>query len=468
MKALSIHILAIVLLAVGCKEKETIIEYRESASQPLLRPSDAYHGHIVGRIKQLQSNALVIASQVAAVESTFVNPNDGSFALQDLQMGNYDLTVQAENYRVYQQTNVIVEGGGINYIGVIDLSTIPDLVSSVYPENNSEIVYDWRYGRITISILFARPMDRESVEKAFSTSPPSTGVFYWGMYAQSPRSSLYATRDAASGYSNGAVITTYSKVTSVTYSMSQSDATVDTMFTVTLSTAAKDTAGNHLRFPLVSSFRTVQSYVTYSGIQTIPVNGDIYVTPINSSGISVTFPRRMNPTTTEAATYITPAMNKTILWPSENVMTIYTGGPFLSDTTITVSVDGAATDKDGIALGETFTFWFRTAPLQVTSNTPTNAQLYVATNQNITLTFNSYVNRSSVQAAFSITPSVSGSFVYGSGYSYSDDPSQVTFVPSSALQPNTKYTVVVEPFVKDLYGVSMKTGCTFSFMTRPN
>jgi hypothetical protein len=311
-------------------------------------------------------------------------------------------------------------------------------------------------------------MDRESVEKAFSTSPPSTGIFNWGMYAQSPRSSLYETADIASGYSTGAVITTYSKVTSVTYSMSQSDAMVDTLFTVTLSTAAKDTAGNHLRFPLVSSFRTVQSYVTYSGIQTNPVNGDIYVTPLNSGGISVTFPRRMNPATTEAATYITPSMNKTILWPDENVMTIYTGGPYLSDTTITVSIDRSAKDKDGIALGETFSFWFRTAPLQVTSTYPTNAQLYVATSQYVTLTFNSYVDRNSVQAAFSITPQVSGSFVYGSGSSYSNEPSQVTFVPSSALQPNTKYTVVLTPSVNDLYGVSMKNGCTFSFMTRPN
>jgi hypothetical protein len=468
MKTLLVCILAMAFLLAGCKEKETIIEYRSYPSQALLRPSDAFHGHIVGKVKQVQSNALVIASQVAPVESTFVDPDDGSFALQDLQMGNYDLTIQADNYRVYQQTNVIVEGGGINYIGEIDLSTIPDLVSSVYPENNSEVVYDWRYGRITISILFTRPMDRESVEKAFSTSPPSTGIFYWGMYAQSPRSTLYETKDAASGYSNGAVITTYSKITSVTYSMSQSDAMVDTMFTITLSTGAKDTAGNHLRFPLVSSFRTVQSYVTYSGIQTIPANGDIYVTPLNSSGITVTFPRRMDPLSTEAATYITPPMNKTILWPSENVMTVYTGGPYLSDTTITVSIDGSAKDKDGIALGEAFIFWFRTAPLQVTSNTPTNAQLYVATNQYITLTFNSYVDRSTVQAAFSITPGVSGTFVYGSGYSYSDDPSQVTFVPSSALQPNTKYTVEVKSSVRDLYGVPMKTGCTFSFMTRPN
>jgi hypothetical protein len=462
---MSLTYIAIALLLIGCKE--TIVEYHDSDSQSLAKVADSFHGHIVGKIKQFGSNAMIIVSQVAPAESTKVSSIDGSFALQNLQMGNYDLTVRAENYRIYQQSNVMVQGGGINYIGEIDLSTIPDLVTSVYPENKSEIVYDWRYGRITISILFSRPMDRASVEKAFTTSPPSTGIFYWGMYAQSPRSTLYAASDERSGYNTGAVITTYSKVTSLTYSMSQSSMLVDTMYTIALSTEAKDTSGNHLRFPLVSTFRTVQSSVTYSGIQTDPVDGDNNVTPANYGGITITFPRRMDPASTEAATTITPSMNQIFLWPSENVMTIYTGGPYLSDTTITVTISESAKDKDGTPLSKPFSFWFRTAPLQITSTTPTNAQLYIATDQKITVNFNSYVDKNSFQTAFSITPAISGSFVYGSGYS-STDPNQVTFIPSSAYQPNTKYTILILSSVKDLYGVPMKKSFTFSFVTRPN
>jgi hypothetical protein len=460
--------LVMTLLLIGCKEKETIIEYRDSNIQSLSKPADSYHGHIVGKIVQFQSKAVVIASQVSPVESTRVSSSDGSFALQDLQMGNYDLTIRAEDYRIYQQSNVMVQGGGINYIGEVDLSIIPDLISSVYPENRSEIVYDWRYGRITISILFARPMDRASVEKAFSTFPPSTGIFYWGMYAQSPRNTLYTATSEKSGYDAGAVITTFSKITSLTYSMSQSSTMVDTLYTINLSTEAKDTSGNNLRFPLISTFRTVQSYVTYSGIQTNPMNGDKYVAPMNSGGITITFPRRMDPGSTEAAITITPSMNKIFLWPDENVMTIYTGGPYLSDTTITVTISESARDKDGTPLDKPFSFWFRTAPLEVISTTPTNAQLYVAASQYITVNFNSYVNKASFQQAFTITPEVSGSFVYGSGYSYSTDPNQITFVPSSALQPNIKYTVSLASSVLDLYGVSMKERFSFSFVTRPN
>lgn len=374
MKIHALSFLIIVFAFWGCKE--TIIEYRDNPTPSLPKTSDAYHGDIVGKVKQLGTNAMVIVSQVAPIDSVQVSQDDGSFALRYLPMGNYDFMVRSNNYRIYLQTNVMVQGGGINYVGEIDLSTIPDLVSSVYPENNSEIVYDWRYGRITIWIMFAHPMDRASVEKAFATDPPSKGVFYWGQYSSSPRSTLYLTDAARSGYDPGAVITTYSKVSSMTYSMAQNYCYPDTLYTITLSTEAKDTSGNHLRFPLVSTFRTVQSYVTYNGIQTNPVNGDIEVSPINYGGISVTFPRRMDPASTEAATTITPPMNKIFLWPSGNQLTVYTGGPFLSDTTITVTIDKSALDKDGVALGEDFSFSFRTASFQITSTYPSNAQLY--------------------------------------------------------------------------------------------
>jgi hypothetical protein len=149
-------------------------------------------------------------------------------------------------------------------------------------------------------------------------------------------------------------------------------------------------------------------------------------------------------------------------------MTIYTGGPYLSDTTITVTISESARDKDGTPLSKPFSFWFRTSALEVISTTPTNAQLYIATNQNITVNFNSYVDKVSFQTAFSINPSVSGSFVYGSGYSSSIDPNQITFIPSSTFQPNTKYTISLLSSVEDLYGVSMIKPFTFSFVTRPN
>jgi len=460
MRPHSVVIVLLAVLLVSCTE--TIIEQQI----PKEFTNDLLHGDLVGRVRQKSSGAKVYVSQVGPIDSQAVNPTDGSFAFRELRIGNYDVTIRTDAYRIYQKANVQIQGGGVTYMGDINLSSVPDLVEKFYPEDNGEIVYDWRYGRIAISILFSHPMDRVSVEKAFATVPPSEGIFVWGSYTTSPLRTLYT--DLASGaFDPGATITTFSRVTSMTYSMARKDSYVDTSYTVTMSTEAHDSGGVHLRFPLSFRFSTVQSYTTQFGIQTSPVHGDINVDPISNSGILVTFPRRMDPASTEAATTITPPMNKVFLWPDGNQMKIYTGGPFLSDTTMTVRIAGTARDKDGVPLVQDFQFWFRTAPLSVQYTSPMNAQLYIPVDQTIGVSFNSYVLLSSVPSSFSITPGAAGSFSF-SGTSPYQNPAYVIFTPSAPLQANTKYTVTLSTGLVDMYGIAMRTPYTFSFVTRPN
>ncbi len=140
--------------------------------------NDAMHGNIVGKVIQTTSKAIAVASQVKPIDSVAINPYDGSFEIKNLPIGNYDLTIKAENYRIYKRCNVMIQGAGTNYIGDVDLSTVPDLVASHYPEDRGEIVYNNRFSRLSISMTFTQPMDRESVEKAFSTDPPTDGIFY--------------------------------------------------------------------------------------------------------------------------------------------------------------------------------------------------------------------------------------------------------------------------------------------------
>lgn len=428
--------------------------------------NDLLHGDLVGRVLPKSSGAKVYVSQVVPIDSQTINPGDGSFAFRELRVGNYNVTITTNAYRIYQNANVQIQGAGVTYMGDINLSTVPDLVDQFYPQDNGEVVYDWRYGRIAISILFTHPMDRASVEKAFSTMPPSDGIFIWGNYTTAPLETFY-TSNLAGAFNGGATITTFSKITSVTYSMSRADSYVDSTYTVTLSTDAHDTSGVHLRFPLSFRFSTVESYITVDGIQTQPVQGDINVNPISSSCILITFTRRMDPASTQSATVITPPMNSVFLWPADNQMEIYTGGPFLSDTTITVKIAGTARDKDGVQLVQDFQFWFRTAPLGLTYTSPNNAQLYVSPSQQIWLSFNSYVLLASVQAGFSISPQVAGSFAFSGSPPYVN-PASVIFTPSALLQPNTKYTVTLSTAVLDMYGVPMITPYTFSFVTMPN
>ncbi|MFB0516172.1 MAG: Ig-like domain-containing protein [Candidatus Neomarinimicrobiota bacterium] len=453
-----IGIIILTALVLSCEKN--IYEGQDPWSNDLL------HGDIVGTVKQHNSGAEVIVSQVEPIESTGIDPATGNFAILDLRTGNYDLTIQADNYRTYLHKNVMVNPGGVTYMGEIDLSTVPDLVSDHYPEDKDEMVYSSRWQRINISIIFTRDMDRESVEAAFSTDPPTEGIFFWGRYTQAP-SPRYYYDDALSGtaWDEGATITTYSKITSVTYQMAQKDSYPDTTYYVTLSTEAMDTSGVHLRFPLEFSFSTVQSSVSYAGIQTQPFHGDVDVNLMTNS-IFVTFPRRMDPGTTEAAVSIKPSQEFFFLWPQKNVLKIYTGAPLFAETNYEITIAKTAEDLDGVPLGDDFAFSFDTAPVSVTSTSPGNSEVYVSPGAKITMWFNTFMVKSSVESAFSIKPSVSGSLRWGTEHN-SDVKNALTFWPSSNLRVNTQYTVTLGTQASDLHGTSLKAPYSFTFITRP-
>ncbi|MCK9408826.1 MAG: Ig-like domain-containing protein [Bacteriovoracaceae bacterium] len=464
MKTLLLYLTLTILLLFGCKE--TIIEERI----PKEYTNDLLHADLIGTVLPATSKAMVYISQTTIVDSQQIDPANGTFTFHDLRSGNYDVIIRSNSFRTFKKTNLQLDGGNIVYLGEITLSTIPDEIESHYPADSDEIVYDWRYGRITISVLFNQSMDRVSVEKAFSTSPASEGIFTWGYYTTLPYGGLYnAPNDLkfSDGFDRGATITTFSKVKSMTYTFSRKDSYVDSTYDVTIGTGAKDSSGKAIRFPLKFTFKTVQSYVTQSGIQTTPVHGDINVSPITYSGISLRFPRRMDKQSTEDAISITPSMNKVFLWGEENSLSLFTGGPFLSDTLITVFVDSTAKDKDGIKLGHRFSFSFRTAPVELNYSYPNNGEVYVSTSRTIQMNFNTYVDLVSVKNGCSISPAVAGTFSYYNYGSY-DAPNQVIFTPNSTLQLNTKYTVTLSTEVKDIYGIPMKTPASFSFITRPN
>jgi hypothetical protein len=449
------------LLITGCED--TI--YNTYDTDPRFF-NDAFHGHIIGKVKQKNSNARIVVSQVNAVDSTVISASDGSFIIENLEIGNYDLKISADNFRTYLRTNIMIEGAGTTYLGEIDLSKVPDLVSSHYPADLDEIVFDNRSSRLSISMIFTRPMDRQSVEEAFSTDPPTDGIFYWGQYSQAPSWRFFENDYKTGGFDPGATITTYSKITSFTYRVTMKDSYVDTTYNVTLATSAKDTAGNALRFPLEYSFSTIQSSQSINGIQTFPYHGDVDVALISKDGIQITFPRNMEPVSTEAAITMFPDVDHIFIWPQKNQLTIYSGGPFLSETDYKIDISEMARDLDDVKLGNPFSFSFSTESIKVNTTSPRNGELFVDYSQpRITMWFNTYMIKSSVENAFSISPSVAGTFSWGSYYN--TDKTAITFTPSSWLTPNTKYTVTLNNMAKDLYGDLLKEPYSFSFITRP-
>jgi len=434
---------------------------------------NASTGAIVGLVTQKDSGAKVVVRQATPIDSTLINPTDGQFRIDSLQVGNYDVSIKAPNYGTYWIRNVVVNPGGVTYVGEIRLSNIPDLIASFYPEDQSEVVFDRRWSQISISVVFKEPMDRESVEQAFSTDPPSEGVFYWGMYSQIPTPRYFWDEKGFYDYgrsgeeNQGATITTFSKVKAFTYRMARKDGYADTTYTVTISTAAMDTAGNHLEFPLRFRFSTVQSASTQNAILTKPENGDIYVDPLDNSSIYITFPRRMDQASVEKNLTISPQTDAIFVWPSGNELRIYTGGPLQCETLYQFHLPESALDLDGIPLGEPFDFSFETAPVQIESVTPRSGEIFVSRDTRISVRFNTYMILSSVQAAMTISPGISGRFIRGYENSNGRPKDVITFIPSNRFAPNTKYTVTVGTGAFDLHGMNLKEAYTFSFVTEP-
>ena len=87
-----------------------------------------------------------------------------------------------------------------------------------------------------------------------------------------------------------------------------------------------------------------------------------------------------------------------------------------------------------------------TTPPQVQSNTPTNGATGVAVNTNIIVDFNEEMDQSNTEGAFDINPAKGGSFSWNGGGDV------MTFNPSTDLATGTTYTVTIHTTATDLAG----------------
>jgi hypothetical protein len=95
----------------------------------------------------------------------------------------------------------------------------------------------------------------------------------------------------------------------------------------------------------------------------------------------------------------------------------------------------------------------------ITSTAPGNGAQNVPTSTKVDITWSKAMNRSSAEAAFTITPAAAGSWAWGGG-----DTVQ-TLTPSGALTNDTSYKVDVATTAKDAGGNAMASPYTFNFRT---
>jgi hypothetical protein len=463
---------------------------------------------IAGKVLQVASAAKIIVEQGRPVDSAIIDPVDGYFCLSNLNPGTYRLKIIAQGYDTFSTLITVEQGYSYEFgnLALAELSenftdTIPSIYDH-YPKDADEIIYlppdKYSSGsqRLFISISFDRPMNRASVERALSIGPAVTGGYFeWFQnmkkFNYTSTASTYAwdgqtlynesmatkavTLDTVSRYTPSAEISTYSVAKSFTFYFPYSGCYTDTTYTIRIGKSAVDTAGTPLDSELVFTFKTIQSAIAFSGIEMVPHNGDDWV-PLISSGIQLTFPKRMSETSVETGVTINLAQNPIFLWTDYSKVNIYTGGLFVPDTTYIITIDSSIQDIEGAALGEPSVLSFRTAPIKISQTTPARAQIGVNAKTDITLAFNTYMDRTSI-APITDLVSRNGDTVscwYNNSFYkdyYQTDTTftlnQILIRPLVPLQKNMLYTLYLKPGAKDLNGYAMKTDYKLEFITMP-
>jgi ATP-dependent Clp protease adapter protein ClpS len=248
-----------------------------------------------------------------------------------------------------------------------------------------------------------------------------------------------------------------------------------TSYSATVTTAARDVAGNGLAATYEWSFTTVDnSAPTVTSVS--PANGSVNI-PVNST-VTVAFSEPMDAATINSAT-ITLTNNSTattvagaVSYNSANNTATFSPSSALSFSTgYTVSVSTAVKDAAGNAMAATFSATFSTAgapdttPPSVLGTSPDNGAGNVAVTAVVTATFSEQMDAATISGStVTLKVSANGAAVAGT-VTYNAGTNTATFTPSSALAYSTGYTLTVSTGAKDLAGNSLATAFTSSFTT---
>ena len=243
----------------------------------------------------------------------------------------------------------------------------------------------------------------------------------------------------------------------------------NTMYTATITTGARDLAGNRLAGNYTWTFTTVRLPEVKS---TVPMNTATGV-PVNST-CTATFTREMDPasltTTTMRLTGPGAAEVAGVVTYAGMTATFTPTNPLAGETLYTVTITTGAKDLAGNALASNYTWTFTTGafpdttPPVVTSTIPANKATGVPVRSTITATFSkpmdpATLNTDSMQVTGPGATAVAGTVTYAG--------TTVTFTPANALANGAVYTVTITTAAKDLAGNALVNNYFWTFTTAP-
>lgn len=303
-----------------------------------------------------------------------------------------------------------------------------------------------------------------SAATGVAPSAAITAVFSETMNASSIGASSFTV--SGPGGAVAGTVTYSSSTNTATFTPSASLAS-GTQYTATITTAATASDGATLAANYSWSFTTAQAPVPTVTAVT-PANGTTAV-PVNTA-LTATFSEAMNASSIGSSTFTVSgpsgAVTGTVTYSSSTSTASFTPSSALAyDTQYTATITTGATSSGGAALAANFTWSFTTvgATPAVTAVTPANGATGVSVSSALTATFNEAMNASSLNGAFTLTPS-GGSPVAGT-VSYNSASSTATFTPGASLASNTTYTASISTAAASSAGVALAQSYSWSFTT---
>ena len=244
----------------------------------------------------------------------------------------------------------------------------------------------------------------------------------------------------------------------------------NTVYTATVSTGAKDLAGNPLATSYSWSFTTATNAAPPTVIATSPVDSATNV-PVNFK-LTATFSKAMDPLTISGTTFTlrqgaTNVVGVVILDVLTNTAAFTPAAPLLASTVYTATISTGAKDLGGTALAANYSWSFTTAASAVAPTVTATAPINLATNVPInvkpTATFSRAMDPTTMSTT-TFTLAQNATNVVGV-VSLDALTNIATFTPAAPLLANTVYTATISTAAKDLGGTALAANYSWSFTT---
>ncbi|MDB5246640.1 MAG: hypothetical protein JWQ40_1034 [Segetibacter sp.] len=244
----------------------------------------------------------------------------------------------------------------------------------------------------------------------------------------------------------------------------------NTTYTGTITTGAKDLAGNALQYSYAWNFKTgaAADAIAPTVISTVPANAATNVA--FNTKISASFSEAMDPSTISNTTFTLKQGTTAVAGTVTYLGTTATFSPqanLLPNTTYTGTITTGARDLAGNALASNYVWKFTTGaapdvtrPTVITTD-PANNATNVPYNKIITATFSEAMNPLSITTA-TFTVKDGATVVVGT-ISYSG--TTASFSPSVNLAPGTTFTATITTGAKDLAGNTLASNHVWTFTT---